>query len=50
MNKNTNNNEIKIIKNSFVIAVLNPDLVLDYHLPALNIYYISKKNWIKVEK
>ena len=50
MNKNINNNELKIIKNSFVVAVLNPDLVLDYHLPALNIYYISKKNWIKVEK
>ena len=50
MYKNINNNEIKIIKNSFVIAVLNPDLVLDYHLPALSIYYISKKNWIKVEK
>lgn len=48
-NKN-NNNEIKIIKNNFVIAVLNPDLVLDYHLPALNIYYINKKNWIKVKK
>ena len=49
MNKN-NNNEIKIIKNNFVFAVLNPDLVLDYHLPALNIYYINKKNWIKVKK
>ena len=49
MNKN-NNNEIKIIKNNFVVAVLNPDLVLDYHLPALNIFYINKKNWIKVKK
>ena len=50
MNRNNNNNEIKIIKNNFVFAVLNPDLVLDYHLPALNIYYINKKNWIKVKK
>ena len=50
MNKNNNNNEIKIIKNNFVVAVLNPDLVLDYHLPALNIYYINKKNWLKVKK
>ena len=50
MNKNNNNNEIKIIKNNFVVAVLNPDLVLDYHLPALNIYYINKSNWIKVKK
>ena len=27
------NDDIKIIKNNFVVAVLNPDLVLDYHLP-----------------
>ena len=40
--------DIKIIKNNFVIAVLNPDLILDYHLPAMNIFYISKENMIKV--
>jgi hypothetical protein len=40
--------DIKIIKNNFVIAVLNPDLILDYHLPAMNIFYISKENMKKV--
>ena len=39
--------EIKIIKNNFVVAVLNSDLVLDYHLPSMNIYYINKDFWIK---
>ena len=43
-------NEIKIIKNNFVVAILNPDLVLDYHLPSMNIYYINRENWIKVQK
>ena len=42
-----NMNDIKIIKNNFVIAMINPDLVLDYHLPAVNIYYINKEYWIK---
>ena len=45
-----NNKEIKIIKNSFVVAILNPDLVLDYHLPSMNIYYINKECWIKSNK
>ena len=50
-NKNNfENDEIKIIKNNFVVAVLNPDLVLDYHLPAMNIYYINKECWIKANK
>ena len=44
------NDEIKVIKNSFVIAVLNPDLILDYHLPSMNIYYIDKEYWVKVNK
>ena len=43
-------NEIKIIKNNFVIAILNPDLVLDYHLPSMNIYYINRENWIEAQK
>ena len=43
------NDEIKIIKNNFVLAVLNPDLVLDYHLPSMNIFYIDKSNWKKVD-
>ena len=44
--KNENEEEIKIIENSFVIAIINPDLTVDYHIPALNIYYINKKCWI----
>lgn len=40
------NEEVKIIENSFVIAIINPDLTVDYHIPALNIYYINKKCWI----
>ena len=44
------NDETKIIKNNFVVAVLNPDLVLDYHLPAMNIYYINKECWIKTNR
>ena len=44
------NNEIKIIKNNFVVAILNSDLVLDYHLPSMNIYYINKEIWIKTNK
>ena len=48
-NKNLDENDkIKIIKNNFVLAVLNPDLVLDYHLPSMNIFYIEKKIWKKV--
>ena len=50
MNKNNNINEIKIIKNNFVVAVLNPELALHFHLSALNIYYISKNNFIKMKK
>ena len=42
------NDEIKIIKNNFILAVLNPDLVLDYHLPSMNIFYIDKSIWKKV--
>ena len=48
--KGIDNNEIKIIKNNFVVAVLNPDLVLDYHLPSMNIYFIDKKFWLKTNK
>ena len=43
-------NEIKIIKNNFVVAVLNSDLILDYHLPSMNIYYINKDCWLKTNK
>ena len=51
LNKNiVDNDEIKVIKNNFVVAVLNPDLILDYHLPSMNIYYIDKEYWIKVKK
>ena len=42
-----NDKGIKIIKNNFAVAVLNPDLVLDYHLPSMNIYFINKEYWIK---
>ena len=42
------NGEIKVIKNNFVLAVLNPDLVLDYHLPSMNIFYIDKTIWKKI--
>ena len=49
LNKNGDeNSDIKIIKNNFVLAVLNPDLVLDYHLPSMNIFYIDKSIWKKV--
>lgn len=49
--KNVENIEdIKIIKNDFIIAVINDDLILDYHLPAMNIFYINKKHWIKINK
>ena len=41
------NEDIKIIENSFAIAIINPDLTVDYHIPALNIYYINKNCWIK---
>ena len=50
LNKNMEeNDEIKIIKNNFILAVLNPDLVLDYHLPSMNIFYIDKSIWKKVD-
>jgi hypothetical protein len=45
--KNIINENVKMIDNSFVIAIINPDLTVDYHIPALNIYYISKNFWIK---
>ena len=49
LNKNgKENNDIKIIKNNFVLAVLNPDLVLEYHLPSMNIFYIDKSMWKKI--
>ena len=41
------NEDVKIIENSFAIAIINPDLTVDFHIPALNIYYINKKFWIK---
>jgi hypothetical protein len=50
LNTNINDNdEIIVIKNNFVIALLNPDLILDHHLPSMNIYYITKDKWIKVK-
>ena len=50
LNKNINENEdIKIIKNNFIVAVINNDLILDYQLPSMNIYYISEDKWIKVK-
>ena len=42
--------DIKVIKNNFIVAVINSDLVLDYHLPSMSIFYICKDNWIKVKK
>ena len=42
--------DFKMIKNNFIVAVINSDLVLDYHLPSMNIFYISKDIWIKVKK
>ena len=51
LNKNINeNDDIKIIKNNFVVAVINNDLILDYQLPSMNIYYINKDKWIKIKK
>ena len=44
------NEDVKILKNDFIIAVINPDLVLDYHLPAMSIFYINKEHWIKINK
>ena len=49
LDKNIENDEIKVIKNNFVLAILNPDLVLDYHLPSMNIFNIDKSMWKKVE-
>ena len=42
-----NNDSIKIINNSFIIAIINPELTVDYQIPALNIYYINKNCWNK---
>ena len=42
------NEDVKIIKNNFIIAVINAELILDYHIPAMNIYYIDKENWIRI--
>ena len=51
LDKNINeNDEIVIIKNNFVIAIINNDLILDFQIPSMNIYYICKDNWIKVKK
>ena len=41
------NEDIKIINNSFIIAIINPELTVDYMIPALNIYYINKICWSK---
>ena len=49
--ENTNcANDMKVIKNNFIVAVINSDLVLDYHLPSMSIFYIRKDSWIKVKK
>ena len=45
--ENIINEDIKIINNSFIIAIINPELTVDYQIPALNIYYINKNTWIK---
>ena len=42
-----NEDDIKVINNGFIIGIINPDLTVDYHIPALNIYYINKNCWIK---
>lgn len=44
---NIDNKDNKIINNSFVIGIINLDLTVDYNIPVLNIYYISKDCWIK---
>ena len=43
-------NDLKVIKNNFIVAMINSDLVLDYHLPSMSIFYIDKDNWIKAKK
>ena len=45
--QNIINEDIKIINNSFIIAIINPELTVDYQIPALNIYYINKNCWNK---
>ena len=45
--QNNINEDNKIIDNNFIMAIINPDLTVDYHIPALNIYYINKNCWIK---
>ena len=44
---NNKEDDVKIVNNGFAIGIINPDLTVDYHIPALNIYYISKNCWIK---
>ena len=43
-----NEEEIKVINNDFIMAILINDLTLDYQIPAFNIFYVEKNCWIKV--
>ena len=44
------NDQVAIIKNNFIVAVINNDLILDHQIPSMSIYYIKKENWVKVQK
>ena len=44
------NDEVAIIKNNFIVAVINNDLILDHQIPSMSIYYIKKENWVKFKK
>ena len=44
-----NDNNIKVLKKDFIMAVINQDLILDYSIPAMSIYYISKNLWMKAD-
>ena len=46
-NINKDNEDIKMIYRSFIIGIINPELTLDYQIPALNMFYINKNCWNK---
>ena len=44
---NIDNNENIIIKNDFIINIVDNDLIFELHIPTVSSFFIKKEDWIK---
>ena len=46
---NINEEKDIIVKNEFLIALINPDLLDDLKLPTISVFVVKKEFWEKIE-